>query len=119
METAGPGSNTMNELSYSEMLLASAVRSFWLSPAGRWAVEIQKSQLWRATSPTNPRISCSAATESGTCPDAKTFYLNTVESAVLNGLKAELRAPKVIAEYVCTYLEEWKRLAAESHAEDV
>jgi site-specific DNA recombinase len=38
------------------------------------------------------RIRCSAATESGTCPDAKTFYLDTVESAVLNGLKAELRA---------------------------
>ncbi|WP_245330664.1 MULTISPECIES: hypothetical protein [unclassified Bradyrhizobium] len=62
------------------------------------------------------RIRCSAATESGTCPDAKTFYLDTVESAVLNGLKAELRAPKVISEYVRTYLEERKRLAATSHA---
>ena len=62
------------------------------------------------------RIRCSAATESGTCPDAKTFYLDTVESAVLNGLKAELRAPKVISEYVRTYLDERKRLAATSHA---
>ncbi|MET4177566.1 site-specific DNA recombinase [Bradyrhizobium sp. LA6.1] len=62
------------------------------------------------------RIRCSAATESGTCPDAKTFYLDTVESAVLSGLKTELRAPKVIAEYVRTYLEERKRLAATSHA---
>lgn len=62
------------------------------------------------------RIRCSAATESGTCPDAKTFYLDTVESAVLNGLKAELRAPKVISEYVRTYLEERKRLEATSHA---
>nr|WP_271608844.1 recombinase family protein [Bradyrhizobium sp. CCBAU 21359] len=62
------------------------------------------------------RIRCSAATESGTCPDAKTFYLDTVESAVLNGLQAELRAPKVISEYVRTYLEERKRLAATSHA---
>lgn len=62
------------------------------------------------------RIRCSAATESGTCPDAKTFYLDTVESAVLSGLKAELRAPKVIAEYVRAYLEERKRLAATSHA---
>nr|WP_245324045.1 recombinase family protein [Bradyrhizobium stylosanthis] len=62
------------------------------------------------------RIRCSAATESGTCPDAKTFYLDTVESAVLGGLKAELRAPKVIAEYVRTYLEERKRLAATSNA---
>ncbi|WP_342729079.1 recombinase zinc beta ribbon domain-containing protein [Bradyrhizobium sp. B097] len=60
------------------------------------------------------RIRCSAATESGTCPDAKT--LDTVESAVLNGLRAELRAPKAIAEYVRTYLEDRKRLAAKSHA---
>jgi hypothetical protein len=30
---------------------------------------------------------------------------------VLSGRKAELRAPKVIAEYVRTYLEERKRLA--------
>jgi hypothetical protein len=62
------------------------------------------------------RIRCSAATESGTCPDAKTFYLDTVESAVLSGLKAELRAPKVISEYVRAYLDERKRLAATSHA---
>ncbi|MCA1512732.1 recombinase family protein [Bradyrhizobium sp. NBAIM01] len=62
------------------------------------------------------RIRCSAATESGTCSDAKTFYLDTVESAVLSGLKAELRAPNVILEYVRTYLEERKRLAATSHA---
>ena len=62
------------------------------------------------------RIRCSAATENGTCPDAKTFYLDTVESAVLTGLQAELRAPKVIAEYVRTYLEERKRLAITSNA---
>lgn len=62
------------------------------------------------------RIRCSAATESGTCPDPKTFYLDTVESAVLSGLQAELRAPKVIAEYVRTYLDERKRLAAASDA---
>ncbi|WP_456798949.1 recombinase family protein [Bradyrhizobium sp. USDA 4473] len=62
------------------------------------------------------RVRCSAATESGTCPDAKTFYLDTVESAVLSGLRAELRAPKVISEYVRTYLEERKRLAATSQA---
>ncbi|WP_407152665.1 recombinase family protein [Bradyrhizobium sp. ORS 86] len=62
------------------------------------------------------RIRCSAAAESGTCPDAKTFYLDAVESAVLSGLKAELRAPKVISEYVRTYLDERKRLAATANA---
>lgn len=59
------------------------------------------------------RIRCSAATESGTCPDPKTFYLETVERAVLSGLSAELRHPRVIAEYVKTYHEERKRLARE------
>jgi site-specific DNA recombinase len=62
------------------------------------------------------RIRCSAASESGTCPDPKTFYLETVEKAVLFGLSAELRHPEVIAEYVKTYYEERKRLAAESDA---
>jgi hypothetical protein len=61
------------------------------------------------------RIRCSAAKESGTCSDAKTFYLDAVERAVLSGLRAELRSPKVIAEYVRTYLEERKRLAASSN----
>jgi len=62
------------------------------------------------------RIRCSAATESGTCNDAKTFYLDTVESAVLSGLKAELRRPRVIAEYVRAYHEERVKLAAQSKA---
>jgi site-specific DNA recombinase len=62
------------------------------------------------------RIRCSAATESGTCPDPKTFYLDTVEKAVLNGLTAEMRHPDVIAEFVRTYHEERKRLSAEEDA---
>jgi hypothetical protein len=62
------------------------------------------------------RIRCSAATESGTCRDAKTFYLHTVESAILAGLEAEMRHPSVIAEYVRTYLEERKRLSAKANA---
>ena len=57
------------------------------------------------------RIRCSAATESGTCGDGKTFYLDSVEKAALSGLRSELRHPKVIAEYVKTYHEERKRLA--------
>jgi site-specific DNA recombinase len=60
------------------------------------------------------RIRCSAATESGTCPDAKTFYLDTVESAALSGLRSEMRHPDVIAEYVKTYREERKRLAMDA-----
>ena len=62
------------------------------------------------------RIRCSAATESDTCPDPKTFYLDTVEKAVLNGLTAEMRHPDVIAEYVRIYHTERKRLSAEADA---
>src|SRR5690606_7208080 len=56
------------------------------------------------------RIRCSAAKESGTCPDPKTFYLDTIEKAVLDGLGSELRHLQVIAEYVRTYQAERKRL---------
>jgi site-specific DNA recombinase len=62
------------------------------------------------------RIRCSAATESGACRDAKTFYLTTVEGAVLAGLKAEMRHPSVIAEYVRTYHDERKSLSAKTNA---
>jgi len=62
------------------------------------------------------RIRCSAATESGSCRDAKTFYLKTVESVVLAGLENEMRHPQVIAEYVRTYHEERKRLSAKANA---
>ena len=62
------------------------------------------------------RIRCSAAAESGTCPDPKTFYLDTVEKAVLNGLRTEMRHPDVIAEYVRTYHKERKRLSLEADA---
>ena len=62
------------------------------------------------------RIRCSAATESGSCPDPKTFYLETVETAVLSGLRTEMKSPKVLAEYVKTYHKERKRLSAEADA---
>lgn len=62
------------------------------------------------------RIRCSAASESGTCPDPKTFYLDTEERAVFDGLAAEMRHPDVIAEYVRTHHEKRKRLAAEADA---
>ena len=57
------------------------------------------------------RLRCTAAAENGTCPDPITFYVDTVEKAVLAGLKSELRHPDVIAEWVRTYQAERKRLA--------
>jgi DNA invertase Pin-like site-specific DNA recombinase len=61
------------------------------------------------------RVRCTAKAESGTCPDARTFYLDVVERAVLEGLKAELTTPDMIAEYVRTYHDERKRLASDSN----
>jgi DNA invertase Pin-like site-specific DNA recombinase len=63
------------------------------------------------------RIRCSADQENGTCPDPKTVYLDTVENAVLGRLKKELRDPVVIEEYLRTYVEERRRLAAAAIAQ--
>ena len=56
------------------------------------------------------RLYCTASRESGTCPAPKTFYLPTVENAVLCELRGELQHPAVIAEYARTYAEERRKL---------
>ncbi len=56
------------------------------------------------------RIRCSAAKESGSCSDPKTFYLDTIEELVLDPIGSELRGPEAF--YVREYHEERKRLAA-------
>jgi hypothetical protein len=64
-----------------------------------------------------PRLYCTASRESGTCPAPRTFYLCTVENAVLSQLRSELRHPAVIADYARTYAEERKRLAGKATKE--
>jgi hypothetical protein len=54
--------------------------------------------------------------ETGTCPDPRTFYLDRIEEAVVAALRAELRHPDVIAEFVRTYHEERRRLASQQGA---
>src|SRR5262249_61754254 len=49
-------------------------------------------------------------------PAPRPFDLDTIEAAVLGPLRAELRHPEVIAEFVRTYHEERKRLAIETGA---
>jgi site-specific DNA recombinase len=63
------------------------------------------------------RIRCTAAHESGSCPDPQSFYLDTVELRVVSTLKAEMQHPKGIAEYVKTYQEERQKLAAKQNRE--
>jgi hypothetical protein len=58
------------------------------------------------------RVRCSTHTESGTCPNNRTFYLDVLEDAVLSDLHKELRAPAALSEYVKIYHEERKRLAS-------
>ena len=60
------------------------------------------------------RLRCTRDAESGTCPDPKTYYLDTIEAAVVNALRGELRHPEIITEFVRTYHEERKRLASHS-----
>lgn len=60
------------------------------------------------------RVRCSNHAKGADCPAPATFYLDLIEEAVLKGLRAELRAPAVIAEYVRTYHAERTRLVAGS-----
>jgi site-specific DNA recombinase len=62
------------------------------------------------------RVRCTRAAETGTCPDPRTFYLDRIEEAVVAALRAELRHPDVIAEFVRTYHEERRRLASQQGA---
>jgi site-specific DNA recombinase len=57
------------------------------------------------------RLYCTAWRETGSCTNPKTFYLCTVENAVLGSLRRELRHPTVMAEYAKAYIEERNRLA--------
>lgn len=62
------------------------------------------------------RIRCSAHAESGTCPEPRTYYLDSVEEAVVAALKTEMRHPQVLAEYVKAYQAERIRLASDAEA---
>jgi septal ring factor EnvC (AmiA/AmiB activator) len=60
------------------------------------------------------RIRCSAVRESGSCSNRRIIYLRDVERAVLNGMREELKDPRLIEAYARNYNEEQQRLAAGS-----
>lgn len=60
------------------------------------------------------RVRCSTHTESGTCTDNRTYYLDVIEEAVLSGLRVELKSPALLTEYVKEYHKERTKLAAGS-----
>jgi site-specific DNA recombinase len=63
------------------------------------------------------RVQCSALRESSSCSHGRRYYLEAIENVVNDGLRSELRNPKLIAEYVKTYHEERRRLASGTIAE--
>jgi site-specific DNA recombinase len=63
------------------------------------------------------RVRCTRDAESGTCPNPRTFYLDTIEASVLDALGDELRNPKRITEFVRIYHEERRGLAAKDSAQ--
>jgi site-specific DNA recombinase len=65
------------------------------------------------------RLRCSTHTESGSCPNNRTYYLDVIERAVLSALRAELRSPTALTEYVKAYHEERAKLAADSVAQRI
>lgn len=63
------------------------------------------------------RVRCSAATESGTCPDPKSFRLDTIEQLVVDTLHTTLAKPEHLQQFVDVYVEERQRLAREATAQ--
>jgi hypothetical protein len=84
--------------------------------------DAQESEDWKTRHPSEfegclGHPACSTHTESESCSNNRTYYIDVIEQAVLSGLRSELRAPAVLAEYVKAYHEERARLAANSTAQ--
>lgn len=62
------------------------------------------------------RVRCSAVRESGVCSHNRIYYLEGIERVTVDGLRAELRDPRLIAEYVSAYQDERRRLAGDNAA---
>ncbi len=60
-----------------------------------------------------PVARCSRVRESGDCSNRRKIYLDTIERAVIETLREQLRHPKAIAEAVREYHAEMRRLDAE------
>lgn len=58
------------------------------------------------------RIRCSRSIESGVCSNSRKYRLDKIEGAVIAGLRSQLDAPELLAEYVKAYREERRDEAA-------
>jgi site-specific DNA recombinase len=57
------------------------------------------------------RARCSAMYESGTCENKRSVYLDTIERLVLDGMREQLRDPRLIEVYVRAYNTEREKAA--------
>ena len=62
------------------------------------------------------RVRCSAFAESGACDHSRVYYLEAIERVAVEGLRDELRDPRLIAEFAKTYQAERIRLARDAVA---
>ncbi|WP_245276209.1 hypothetical protein [Methylocapsa aurea] len=60
------------------------------------------------------RVRCSAFRESRSCSHARLYYLEDIERVTVEGLRAELRDPRMIAEFAKIYHAERSKLAHEA-----
>jgi DNA invertase Pin-like site-specific DNA recombinase len=60
------------------------------------------------------RVRCSAVRESASCGNRSRYYLDRIEGAVLEGMRAELTHPAAITEYLHTYNQTRRQLAAKA-----
>ena len=63
------------------------------------------------------RIGCTRASQSGDCPDPRSYYADTIEEHVLERLSLELAAPNQLNAFTEAYREEIRRLQEQGSTE--
>jgi len=58
------------------------------------------------------RVYCAPMHQGSGCPNGRAYYLDDIERRVLAGLEEQLKDPRAIEQFLKTYVEERKRLAA-------
>lgn len=61
------------------------------------------------------RIECARHAQSRSCPDPRTYYLDRIETMVLDALREEIASPETLDLYVKEYNRARRELAAETH----
>jgi DNA invertase Pin-like site-specific DNA recombinase len=80
-------------------------------------MRISKSNSKRTDAPgvLASRVSCAAATSTGTCEHRKSYDLDILERTVLVGVKKHLTSPAALMEYTKAYHERWAERQKAAH----